>query len=81
MRAGREEVLGGEAIDVLLDQRQRLVGHRRSADRSPPETRQPGLRLSRRARRVDEADAVARSDQIDADRRRRRLAAPSRATG
>ncbi len=73
---GRKEVLGGVAVDVLLDERQRFVGDDRILVERRLKHVQPGVRLARRALHVDEANAVAGSHQVRADRTWRDLARP-----
>ena len=77
IRGGRKEMLGGVPVDVLLDRRQRFVGHRRIGVERGLKQPEPAVGLAAGPCLVDEADAVARSHEVHAHRRRRHAATHS----
>ena len=58
VRGFREEVVGAETIDVLLNARQRFFGHRRIGVDRGLEHADPGRGISRRLNRIEETDTV-----------------------
>ena len=72
----REEVVRTKAIDVLLDARERFLGHRRIGIDCGLKRPNPGRGVSRRLNRIEEADAVARDAKVRPDRDGSALACP-----
>ena len=64
---GRHEVVGGVALDVLLDAGQRLLGYGAAVRERDAEQFKPERRPRRRAREIQEADALGRDLEMPAD--------------
>ena len=81
--AGRieKEIALGEALRVLLNARERVVGDGGAAVDRRLERREPGVRLVRGRARIDEPDAVAGFHQVGPDRHRRHAADPLQPPG